>query len=91
METKKLTVTGIVQGVGFRWTTQMVARRLGIFGNVKNNNDGSVTIIAQGEPLKLAQFMTEIKSSASLAAHVDKIVVENLPDEKPLHSFQVIC
>lgn len=30
METRKLVVSGLVQGVGFRWSTQMLANKMGI-------------------------------------------------------------
>lgn len=89
MQTKKINVYGIVQGVGFRWSTQAVARQMGIFGNVKNNADGSVTIIAQGDSLKLAEFISKVKASPSPAGHVDHIDVFDI-EEKPLHSFNVI-
>lgn len=90
METKEINVSGLVQGVGFRWTTQMVANELGIKGTVKNNMDGSVTIVAQGEPLKLAQFISRVKSSPTPAGHVDKISVKDLKNQKAFHSFNVV-
>ena len=44
-----LVVKGRVQGVFFRAATQRECRRLGITGWVKNRNDGSVEILAEGE------------------------------------------
>ncbi|GAA4890468.1 acylphosphatase [Ferrimonas pelagia] len=41
-------VSGKVQGVWFRASTQQQARRLGVTGYVKNLSDGSVEILAQG-------------------------------------------
>ena len=35
-------VTGMVQGVGFRYFTVMAARRYGLTGWVRNRMDGSV-------------------------------------------------
>ncbi len=35
METRKLVVSGLVQGVGFRWSTQNLANQMGIPGTVK--------------------------------------------------------
>lgn len=57
MKTVTMRVTGLVQGVGFRWTTQMIAQELGITGTVKNNPDGSVSIVAQGDELPLEHFI----------------------------------
>ena len=44
----ELRVHGVVQGVGFRWATEREARRLGLRGYVRNEDDGSVTIGAEG-------------------------------------------
>ena len=63
MKTVTMRVTGLVQGVGFRWTTQMIAQELGITGTVKNNPDGSVSIVAQGDELPLEHFIKKIKAS----------------------------
>ena len=42
------TVTGRVQGVSFRWHTERQAERLGLTGWVRNHDDGSVRLEAQG-------------------------------------------
>lgn len=42
-------VYGRVQGVGFRYTTQYEAKRLGLTGYAKNLDDGSVEVVACGE------------------------------------------
>jgi acylphosphatase len=47
-ETLHLLVKGRVQGVGFRWYVLNEARRLGLSGWVRNNDDGSVEVCARG-------------------------------------------
>lgn len=42
-------VTGVVQGVGFRWFVRERARRLGLAGWVRNLSDGSVEVLAAGD------------------------------------------
>ncbi len=42
-------VYGRVQGVGFRYTTQHEAKRLGLTGYAKNMDDGSVEVVACGD------------------------------------------
>ncbi len=49
----EIIVSGIVQGVSFRYYTQKQAQKLGLVGCVKNQIDGSVKIIAQGDKLTL--------------------------------------
>ena len=41
--------TGVVQGVGFRYTARHMATRYGLTGWVKNMSDGSVQLVAEGE------------------------------------------
>ncbi|NHJ24455.1 MAG: acylphosphatase [Candidatus Lokiarchaeota archaeon] len=50
-------VTGLVQGVFFRYTTRKVARKLGLKGYVKNMPDGTVYIEAEGEENDLKQLL----------------------------------
>ena len=49
-------MTGLVQGVGFRWFVRERARRLGLAGWVRNAPDGSVAVAAAGTPESLADF-----------------------------------
>jgi DNA ligase D-like protein (predicted 3'-phosphoesterase) len=46
-------VTGAVQGVGFRDATRRRALELGVMGWVRNGDDGSVAVHAEGEPAAL--------------------------------------
>ena len=50
-------VSGRVQGVWFRASTQMQARQLGLVGQVWNRSDGRVEIIAEGAEETLRQFL----------------------------------
>ncbi|MDQ1111425.1 acylphosphatase [Microbacterium testaceum] len=50
MRTVTMTVSGRVQGVGFRYTMQAEAQRLGVDGWVRNRRDGSVEAFLAGDP-----------------------------------------
>jgi DNA ligase D-like protein (predicted 3'-phosphoesterase) len=63
-------VSGAVQGVGFRDDAQRRARRLGVMGWVRNADDGSVQVHAEGpEPAveKLVSFLREGPPAARVA------------------------
>ena len=47
------TVSGRVQGVGFRRYVRRWARTLGLSGWVRNEPDGTVRVVAEGEPAAL--------------------------------------
>jgi acylphosphatase len=54
-------VSGIVQGVGFRWFVREKARRLGLNGWVRNLPDGSVEVVAAGDDGQLELLKEELR------------------------------
>lgn len=52
--------SGKVQGVGFRFTAQDIARDLGVFGWAKNLRDGRVEIVAEAEEEVLKDFLSRV-------------------------------
>jgi len=71
----KIKVFGIVQGVFFRSTTRKVARKLGLFGYVKNLLDGTVYIEAEGPEDKLYELL-EFSKQGPKYAQVEKVEYE---------------
>lgn len=67
MKRFKIRIFGLVQGVNFRYHTIEEARRVGVFGWVRNEVDGSVTVIAEGEEEKLNRFLQWLKEGPDLA------------------------
>ena len=50
MITRQISISGRVQGVGFRDALLREARRLGVTGWVRNRANGSVEAVLQGSP-----------------------------------------
>lgn len=71
----KATVTGRVQGVGFRFSTRQIAMELGIGGIVRNETDGSVYVEANGPKERIDYFIEQLRKGPSPAAYVEKVVV----------------
>ncbi|OHA18792.1 MAG: hypothetical protein A2664_04780 [Candidatus Taylorbacteria bacterium RIFCSPHIGHO2_01_FULL_46_22b] len=55
---------GIVQGVFYRAFARRHARTLGITGTVRNLEDGSVEVIAEGDPALLIEFLGKLKEGS---------------------------
>jgi acylphosphatase len=76
MKTKAfIKVTGIVQGVYFRFRTKEKADELGIFGAVRNVLDGSVHIICEGDE-GAVKSLIEWCHNGPRGAYVDTVDVE---------------
>lgn len=55
-------VSGRVQGVGFRWSTEAEARRLGLTGWVRNTYDGTVETEFEGTDEAVEAMVTWLRS-----------------------------
>ncbi len=62
MERIHVFYSGIVQGVGFRFTAERIALELGIKGWVRNLSNGGVEIVAEGSKEKLNEFLSRIRN-----------------------------
>ena len=82
MPAYSITVTGVVQGVFFRASTQEKAQSLRIQGWVRNQSDGSVLIHAEGEPEALQKFLDWCHQGPP-QAKVDEVTTE----EKSVKGF----
>ncbi len=52
---------GRVQGVGFRMTTERIARKYEVVGYVKNLADGTVEVLVQGDADEIERFLNAIR------------------------------
>lgn len=84
----KITVSGIVQGVGFRPFIYNLAKRHGLSGTVLNNQAG-VLIRAEGKRESLEAFVRAIQAEAPPAARIENILTEEFPDSG-LSDFRIL-
>ena len=68
-------IHGKVQGVGFRAFTESQALQQGLHGWVRNRQDGTVELEAEGEKGALKAFL-EILKKGPLFSHVTEIIVD---------------
>ena len=88
----KRRVAGKVQGVGFRAAAREVALRVGARGWAKNESDGSVTVLMEGDAEGLAaldEFLRQGPPSARVAA-VAPLMLENEDETAQLDDFGIL-
>ena len=71
----RISVSGSVQGVGYRSFCRHVAEHLGIRGCARNQRDGTVEIIAQGTEEKVEEFVRELRDRKPFWADVKDVLV----------------
>lgn len=80
-------VSGLVQGVGYRLTTQTIARQNGLTGWVRNLPDGRVEAVFEGTQSQVTQMLEWCRQGPP-AARVDDVTVEYHAPQG-LQAFQV--
>ncbi len=81
----KAWVYGRVQGVGFRYSTQLQAKTLGLMGYARNMDDGSVEVLACGEAEQVEKLVSWLKAGGPRSAYVERVLTEpHQPDDIPL-------
>ena len=83
MKTVYAKVHGTVQGVGYRYLVKEIAAKHGITGSVKNEDDGSVSIIATGDDKDIEDFFKDIRVDYEHGPSVFEIEFTN---ERPEHT-----
>jgi acylphosphatase len=81
-ESRRFFVSGIVQGVGYRYFATRAAQRFGLSGYARNLHDGRVEVYAVGNASKLDDFRKELErgpQGASVAAVAEEAAPQ-LPD-----------
>jgi acylphosphatase len=80
----RLSITGRVQGVGYRDWAMRTAERLGLAGWVRNRMDGSVEALVVGEDVAVGEMIEACRRGPLLAevdaVDVDPVDLDILPD-----------
>jgi len=71
----RLVVTGVVQGVGFRYFVLRAARERRLRGFVANRRDGSVEVVAEGPRWELEHLARDVARGPGYG-HVDAVETE---------------
>ena len=79
---RRFRVHGRVQGVGFRAFVVRAARSFDLAGGVRNEADGDVTVIAEGEEAALERLAAQLAEGPT-AARVAGVETETLPALPP--------
>jgi acylphosphatase len=87
---RRLRVRGRVQGVFFRASTRHRARELGVVGWVRNREDGSVELEAEGTPAAVSALI-EWAHRGPPGARVDRVQVEELAPRATETEFRVLA
>ena len=61
-------VSGRVQGVGYRYFATHAAQQRGIVGAVRNLDDGSVEVIAEGDEDAVQGFLADLRRGPTIAS-----------------------
>ncbi|MEP7181836.1 MAG: carbamoyltransferase HypF [Betaproteobacteria bacterium] len=85
---RRLTVRGIVQGVGFRPFVWRLARDLALSGWVRNDASG-LTIEVQGEAARVDDFMRRVTADAPTLARVDGVAQDERTPEAGAGRFVI--
>ncbi len=88
-QAKRFFVSGVVQGVGFRYFTQHTAQHLRLSGYVRNLPDGALEVYAIGAEEHLAKLRSALERGPS-GASVDQVREETAAmDAQYAHAFSI--
>ncbi|MDE7313902.1 MAG: acylphosphatase [Eubacterium sp.] len=84
---KHMIFTGRVQGVGFRYRASYAAKGLGVTGWVRNNQDGTVEMEAQGSEGQIQKMLQMLQRDSYI--RIDQVDIKDLALEEQEHGFHV--
>lgn len=88
MKTYKIIVSGVVQGVGFRYFCYKKATEFNITGYAKNLPNGNVEVTAQGNDGLVMDFINELKTGPRYS-QVKSVNIEQFDGENEYSQFSI--
>jgi hydrogenase maturation protein HypF len=85
----KLSVTGIVQGVGFRPFIYRIAARNGLAGYVRNRGDAGVEVLLEGDAQSIKKFMNDLTVKKPPLANIDAVNSTALSGKNEYRNFTI--
>ncbi|OHB51173.1 MAG: hypothetical protein A2Y10_09305 [Planctomycetes bacterium GWF2_41_51] len=82
---KHINFKGYVQGVGFRFTANSVAKRYELTGFVRNKDDGGVEMLVQGDPQDIDDCIEDLKETFT----VRDLEIEEVPVNTSYDNFRI--
>lgn len=89
-QARRYFVSGIVQGVGYRFFARDAAAEAGVCGYVCNLADGRVEAFAMGTPRQLARFRQELERGPAGASVSQVDEHDAAPDPDYAHDFSIL-
>lgn len=85
----KLTISGIVQGVGFRPFIYRIAVKNGLAGYARNMGDAGVEVLLEGNARAIEQFKHDLADEKPPLAQIDQVTTTNLSGKEEFKQFTI--
>lgn len=85
----RITITGVVQAVGFRPFVYRIASSNDLRGWVKNLGDAGVDVFVQGKPSDIETFMEDLENKNPPLARIDEIISEPAESDESIDKFTI--
>lgn len=88
MVARRFIISGMVQGVGYRFFAMRAAARHQVYGTVRNHPDGRVEVVAEGDRDAMDAFKNEL-ATGPMMAEVTDIEETDLPVTGRYRDFRI--
>lgn len=87
----RITITGTVQGIGFRPFIYKLAVANNLRGFIRNRKDAAVEIAIQGDKNDIHRFLQEIREKKLALAWYNDFLIDWCDDEEEYHGFSILA